>query len=97
MCVWITAESVFQCLGTDTFCPTSAPSLVPGNMLGDNTLDDTRAFSANACVLSCFNCANCASTQLLSSFFYVILWFGLDKMVSCEFQERSLARRLDSC
>lgn len=75
MCVWITAESVFQCLGTDTFCPTSAPSLVPGNTLGDNTLDDTGNFSANACVLSCFNCVNCASTQL-SSFF---MWFcGLD-------------------
>lgn len=75
MCVWITAESVFQCLGTDTFCPTSAPSLVPGNMLGDNTLDDTGTFSANACVLSCFYCVNCASTQLSS----VFMWFcGLD-------------------
>lgn len=96
MCVWITAESVFQCLGTDTFCPTSAPSLVSGNILGDNTLDDAGTFSANACVSSCFDCVNCASTQL-SSFFYVILWFGLYKMVSCEFQERSLGQWLNSC
>lgn len=72
MCVWITAESVFQCLGTDTFCPPSALSLVPGNMLGDNTLDDTRKFSAN--VLSCFNCVNCASMQLSSFLCDFVVW-----------------------
>lgn len=34
MCVWITVESVFQCLGTDTSCPTRALSLIPENILG---------------------------------------------------------------
>lgn len=34
MCVWITVESVFQCLGTDTSCTTRALSLIPENILG---------------------------------------------------------------
>lgn len=73
MCVWIIVESVFQCLGTDTFCPTSALSLIPGNILGDNTTDDTRKFSGNACVFTCLE------MREYSSCLCFILWLcGLD-------------------
>lgn len=83
MCVWITAESVFQCLGTDTFCPTSVPSLVPGNMLEIIPWMIQAHFQQ---MLVVFDCVKYVSTQL-SILFYVILWFGFYKMVSCEFRE----------
>lgn len=81
MCVWIIVESVFQCLGTDTFCPTSALSLIPGNILGDNTTDDTRKFSGNACVFTCLE------MREYSSCLCFIVWFGFSEMVSGDFQQ----------
>lgn len=79
MCVWIIAESVSQCLGTDTFCPTSALSLIPGNILGDNTIDDTRKFLGNVCVF--------AWVLWLSMLYFMIVRFGFTKMVSGDFQQ----------
>lgn len=35
------------------FCPTSALSFIPGNILGDKTIDDRRTFSGNVCVFMC--------------------------------------------
>lgn len=90
MCVWITAESVFQCLGTDTFCPTSAPSLVPGNMLEIIPWMIQAHFQQ---MLVVFDCVNYASAQL-SILFYVIFVVWILTKWSVVSSERSDSGRI---
>lgn len=84
MCVWITVESVFQCLGTDTSCPTRALSLIPEKIyLGEYQRWYKKIFRKCFCFCMPWN----AWILCLSMLCFVMMWLGFSKMLSGDFQQ----------